>query len=243
MTSSRSLGDGASPARNAQPGLDAFRAFVSVAESAGFRRASRNTGVKQSVLSRRISSLEDTLGASLFERTREGVRLTYAGSRLLREVRPIFARLESAIRAVRSAGAVTEGCIRIGTVAAISGGFLGELFRCWRGTHGTVAIEIEAGLAQENIARVVVRQLDLAIVTGAPSSPEYETETLWSEDIFAALPSDHALAGRESVELEDLKSQRFLVMRYPPGPDVYDWIIRRLSNLGSSPLIDEQSVG
>lgn len=195
------------------------------------------------MLSRRISNLEDMLGASLFERTREGARLTYAGSRFLRDIRPIFTRLDSAIRAVRAAGLAAEGCIRIGTVAAISGGFLGELLRDWHAAHGEVAIEIQAGLAQENIGLVVARQLDLAIVTGAPSSPEYETETLWFEDVFAALPSEHALASREELELNEFQGQRFLVMRHPPGPDVYDWIIRRLSDLGSSPVVDEQSIG
>lgn len=38
--------------------------------------------MKQSVLSRRIGNLEDMLGASLFERTREGVRLTCAGEQI-----------------------------------------------------------------------------------------------------------------------------------------------------------------
>lgn len=199
--------------------------------------------MKQSVLSRRIGNLEDMLGASLLERTQAGVRLTHAGSRFLREIRPIFIRLDSAIRTVRAAGTASEGCIRIGTVAAISGGFLSQLLREWHAARGKVGIEIEAGLAQENIARVVNRQLDLAIVTGAPPSPEYETETLWFEDVFAALQSEHALAGRESIALEELQAQRFLVMRYPPGPDVYDWIIRRLSDLSSTPLVDEQSVG
>ena len=61
--------------REYTPNLEDLRAFVAVAEASGFRRASRDTGVKQSVLSRRVVSMEDALGASLFERNREGVRL------------------------------------------------------------------------------------------------------------------------------------------------------------------------
>lgn len=225
------------------PTLDTLRAFVAVAEAAGFRRASRIVGAKQSVLSRRVSDLEDMLGTSLFERTREGVQLTHAGSRFLREVRPVFTGLDSAIRIARSAGAAAEGCISIGTVASISSGFLYALLRGWRSAHGAVGIQFEAGLAQEHIGRVVARQLDLAIVAGSPSSPEYETDVLWSEAVFVALPGQHALSGRDSVELEELQKQCFLVTRQPPGPDVHDWILRRFSNLGSSPTIDEQSVG
>ncbi|MBC7769371.1 MAG: LysR family transcriptional regulator [Phycisphaerales bacterium] len=112
--------------------LDDLRACAVVADSAGFRRASRDSGSKQSVLSRRVRGLEGELGASLFERTRDGVRLTYAGLRFLREVRAIFSGLESAVRAVRAAGAAAEGCIRIGTVASLSGGFLCQLIGDWR---------------------------------------------------------------------------------------------------------------
>lgn len=225
------------------PDLDNLRAFLAVAEAGGFRRASRQSGIRQSVLSRRISSLEDLLGASLFERTREGVRLTYAGVNFLRDVRMIFAQLEAAVRRVRSAGSATEGCVRIGTVVSMSSGFLSELLRNWRIEHADVVIEIEAALPKENLAHIVTRQIDLAIVTGAPSSAHYESETLWMENVFAALPSDHPLAQGGVITLEELQSFRFLVMRYPPGPETYDWIIARLSGLGSSPLVEEQAVG
>ena len=223
--------------------LNDLRAFVAVAEAAGFRRASRIAGVKQSVLSRRISNLEDTLGASLFERSRDGVRLTNAGSRFLRDIRPVFARLDTAYRAVTAAGLAVEGCIRIGTIAPISGGFLGQLLQNWRRFHSDVAIEFQSGLGQEAVGQVIARQSDLAIVTGSPKSPEYDTETLWSESVFIALPMQHELAGQSSIALEDLRAQRFLIMRHPPGPDIYDWIVRRLPEIGFDPIFDEQAVG
>lgn len=228
---------------SSHPALDDLRAFVLVAEAAGFRRASRTVGVKQSVLSRRISNLEDALGASLFERTREGVRLTYAGSRFLREVRTIFTQLDSAVRSVRAAGTATLGCIRIGTVASISGGFMGRLLRDWRRAHPDVMVEFEAGFPQENLARVAHREIDVAIMTGTPSVADLESEALWMESVFAVLPGDHSLAHRTSVQLEELQGELFIVMRHPPGPEIYDWIIRRLSSLGSSPSIREQAVG
>ena len=218
-------------------------AFMVVAEATGFRRASRVNGSRQSVLSRRVRNLEDLLGASLFERTYDGVRLTYVGARFLREVRKIFEGLESAVRAVRAAGMAEEGCIRIGTVASVSGGFLAELLRHWRAVHPEVALEIEAALPRENVARIVARQLDVAIVTGLRSSPDYDSQMLWCEDIFAALVSQHPLAGDKPIDLEALATERFLVTRHAPGPEIHDWIISRLSGLGSRPIVEEQAVG
>lgn len=231
------------PRPSRQPDLEDLRAFVAVAEASGFRRASKASGLKQSVLSRRVRSLEDALGASLFERTRDGVKLTYAGSRFIRKVRMVFSEWNSAIRAVRSAGSVTEGCIKVGTVASIASGFLNHLFRDWRTAHEGVALEFEAALPQENVARVVARQIDVAVVTGTPSIDNIEIATLWREDVFAALPARHPLAGVSAIDLEQLHADRFLVTRHPPGPEIYDWIISRLSGLGVSPTVEEQSVG
>lgn len=220
-----------------------LRAFLDVADAAGFRRASRGNGSRQSALSRRVRALEERLGASLFERTRDGVRLTYAGSRFLREVRVILSRLESAIRTTQAAGAATEGCIRIGTVASISGGYLSQLLREWRAARPEVALEIESALPEENIARIIAKQIDVAIVTGSRFSPDYDSERFWCEDIFAALPDQHSLARYGRIQLSALASERFLVTRHPPGPEIHDWITTRLSDLGSRPLIQEQAVG
>ena len=220
-----------------------LRAFVVVASSAGFRRASRDTGSKQSVLSRRVRSLEEFLGASLFQRTRDGVELTHAGKRFLREVRIAFSAVESGVRVVRAAGAAAEGCIRVGTVGSVSGGFLGQLLGEWRVLHPDVALEIEAALPQENVARIIAKQLDVAIVTGSRSSTDYESQTLWFEDVYAAVAGQHPLARHERIDLPALTSERFLVTRDPPGPKIYDWIISRLSGLGSRPIVEEQAIG
>lgn len=179
----------------------------------------------------------------MFQRTRDGVELTYAGKSFLREVRTVLSGLESAVRVVRAAGTAAEGCIRIGTVASVSGGFLGQLLREWRVVHPDVTVEIEAALPQENIARISTKQLDVAIVTGSRSSPDYDSETLWFESVYAALAGQHLLAQSESIELSALNGERFLVTRHPPGPEIYDWIISRLSGLGARPIVEEQSVG
>ena len=40
-----------------------------------------------------------------------------------------------------------------------------------------------------------------------------------------------------------LGAERFLVSWQPPGPEIRDWMISRLSSMGSRPNIEEQAVG
>ena len=76
--------------------LQDLAVVMEVARAGSFRGAAHALGVEPSAVSRRIRTLEDRLGASLFERLRSGVRATDAGRQFHDEVRAILARLDSA---------------------------------------------------------------------------------------------------------------------------------------------------
>ena len=68
---------------------DDLRAFLAVARLGSLRRAADALGVTQPTISRRIRTLESDLGLPLFERDRDGHRLTAAGADLLPEARTV----------------------------------------------------------------------------------------------------------------------------------------------------------
>jgi DNA-binding transcriptional LysR family regulator len=222
--------------------LKDFNSFVAVAEAHGFRRAAQHLGIEQSALSRRISNLENQLGVSLFERSRGGVRLTVAGQRFLEDVRIVFSQLESALTTVRAAGYAGEGTLKIGVVASISSSFLNTLLRIYRREHPKVSMEIIEGEPRAHIADVVGRSLDVAFLTGIPQPQGCDAEQLWHEPILAALAASDPRAASGVLNLGDMAADQFVVSRVAPGPEVRDYIVRRLATLGFSPRIDHHRV-
>ena len=74
------------------------------AELGSFNRVATELGVRQSAVSRRIKSLEDDLGISLFKRDRNQIRITAPGRNFLEEAQRILESLDFAAECARAAG-------------------------------------------------------------------------------------------------------------------------------------------
>lgn len=89
------------------------RAFVAVAEARSFRRAALELGLTPSTLSHAVRAFEDRLGHRLLNRTTRAVTLTEAGARLLRDLAPALALLDSAVAAVGKPEDAPMGTVRL----------------------------------------------------------------------------------------------------------------------------------
>ncbi|MEZ5649857.1 MAG: LysR family transcriptional regulator [Burkholderiaceae bacterium] len=69
--------------------------FLRVAEFGSINRAASDLGLSQPALSRHIAALEHEMRASLFTRTRAGVRLTGAGMLLADRARPVLRQIDT----------------------------------------------------------------------------------------------------------------------------------------------------
>ena len=214
-----------------------------VAEHLSFRRAAGVLGVRQSAVSRRVRALEDSLGVSLFERHHAGVRLTAAGAQFLEQVKHALLQLDYALKTAGAAGRGANGQLNIGIFSSVASGFLRELLRAYLAHHPAVCIHISEGAASEHIARIRKGQLDVAFVRGVPTLSSCEVEALWTERMFLAIPQEHRLRNSDMIEWESLRDERFVVRQSEPGPQIHDYVIARLADLGYYPSVRRFDVG
>lgn len=211
--------------------------LFTAAESGSFREAARTLQVRQSSVSRGISRLEDQLGVSLFERSRGGVRLTDAGERFLADARTALDQLEIAQKMALAAGRAEIGIVRVGILTSLAGGFLRELMSCYAHHHPEVAIDIHDGGRDDHLAAIQQHRLDIAFLTGAGKVLRCEVAELWRERVYVALMKEHPLARRRKLDWPDLHGEHFIVTRIAPGPEVHDYITRRIADYSTYPKI------
>src|SRR5262245_16277599 len=82
--------------------FDVMAAFIAVCDTQSLTAAALRLGLSPSVMSPPIATLENRLGARLFQRTTRRLSLTDAGTRYLERARRILSDLDEAERAAQS---------------------------------------------------------------------------------------------------------------------------------------------
>ncbi len=207
-----------------------------------FRRAAQILDVRPSVVSRRIRALEDAIGVSVFQRRIQGADPTIAGRRVLSRAQLIVDEVNDLLRSAGRSGAGVEGVLCVGVVSSFAGGTARELLSAFLAVHREVDLQVVEGSPRDHISKVRALKMDVTFVVGTPPAPGCVVEPLWSEPILVALGSDHPLAVKDVIQWSQLASQRFIVSKTEPGPEIHDYVVRQLSALGIHPIIEARPV-
>lgn len=225
------------------PKLTSIIQAICVSEQLSFRRAAAVLGVRQSAVSRRVRNLEDELGVSLFERHSGGVRTTAAGGQFIKRARKALLELDYAVKSAGRAGRGAEGHLRVGIFASIASGFVHDLLATYSAEHPDVAIDVAECAPREQMARIKERRLDVAFITGIPTALGFDFELFWHERVFVVVPVAHPLAEEKDVLWSTLRDAQFIVSSDQPGPEIHDFIVKQLSELGHQPKVERYEVG
>lgn len=118
-------------------------AFLSVYETGGVSTAARRLGLSRSVISNRVSSLEETVGAKLFARSTKSMIPTDAGTMFYNRASILLQELEDAVNDVRPSDRSLRGTFRIAAPLSISLAFLREALVGFARKHSDLRLEIE----------------------------------------------------------------------------------------------------
>lgn len=219
-----------------------LRYALAAHEHRSFRKAAAALRLKQSSLSRRIRELEDELGVLLFTRHSSGVRLTTAGSDLMRIAQHITEEVRAMVALARAQRRGEAGSLNVGFYTSLSAGHLRVALLDFKARCPEVALSAFEGSHANLLARLQRGTLDIVIVSGEADVHAVQMFPLWAERIIIALPRTHRLAAQEIVYWTDLKDEHFLLSNRDLGPEFEDMLVAKLAAPGEHPAIVRHNV-
>jgi LysR family hydrogen peroxide-inducible transcriptional activator len=190
-----------------------LRYVCAIAETGSFSRAAERCQVAQPSLSQQISKLEDELGTRLFDRLARSVRLTDAGRTFLPHARTILQETELARSEVEGRRHDARGTVIVGVIPTIAPYYLPERLTAFMKKFPEATLRIVEETTPVLLESLSNLSVDIAILSLPIRPREFETTTLMTERLYAALPPDHPRANASSIALRDLRNERFVMLR------------------------------
>jgi DNA-binding transcriptional LysR family regulator len=197
-----------------------LESFVVLGEELHFTRAAERLFVSQPALSKQIRMLERQLGAPLFERDRQGVRLTPVGSALLPHARRVLAEWDVARDAVDRAVKDRRTTLVVGmSTSPGRGGLLPAIRSRFTAARPDATVRLRQMSWDDPTAGLADGGTDLAFVwLPLPEAQRYRSIVVAEEPRLVAMPETHPLAGRDAVGFAELLDEPFLALPESAGP-------------------------
>ena len=191
--------------------IETLRLFCDLAEARSFSLTAEKHRLSQSAVSQRIAALEKELGVRLLVRGRS-TETTGEGKLLLENAHRILALYDDCLRRLREIQQPVDGMLRISTVYSIGLHELPPYLKWFRDHYPNAEVRVEYHRSGQVYREVAEGRADLGFVAfpNCEEYPELICDTYWQDELVLILPPGHALGGRGSVRMADLRGLRFI---------------------------------
>ena len=194
--------------------IDAVRTFLKIVELGGFTQASRRLHRSQPAISRRLTLLEQELGAPLFDRIRSRATLTEAGRAFLPHAETALAALDDGRESVRSLQHGARGNVTLALVGTLADTQIVSSLRQFARRSPDVHLELRTASSAE-VSNLVRRgEAMLGLRYHANDRPDLVGHPAGEEEMLVVAEAGHRLAGRRVREAAQLAGERWI--GFPP---------------------------
>ncbi|RZJ04879.1 MAG: hydrogen peroxide-inducible genes activator [Brevundimonas sp.] len=194
------------------PTLRQLQYLKLLAEHASFSRAAEAAHVSQPALSAGVQELERILGAPVVERTRGQIQLTAVGAEAVKRAEDVLTRTEDLVEAARNAGQLLSGRFRLGVIPTVAPFLLPAKLPGLRIDYPKLRLFIREDLTPNLIKGLKAGQLDAAVIALPYASTGIDHARIGDDEILAAAPVGHALAGTGPIPSGSLKAEDLILL-------------------------------
>ncbi len=187
---------------------DDLRFFLEVVRTQRVGAAARRLGVEHTTVSRRIRTLEKSLGARLFDKSRaSGFVLTPEGQRLVIHAEHAESAMLSACEEIAGVGHALSGHVRLGATEGFGSFFITPQLARFQRRYPHITLDI---LPVPRSVSLSKHEADLAIMIERPARGPYVCARLCDYTLRLYATASYLANHRPIERLADLKTHRFI---------------------------------
>jgi len=216
-----------------------MKIFVSVCKENSITLAARKLYISQPAVSNAIKELEDYYDIPLFDRISKKLYLTEAGKKIYTyalHISSLFEELETTIK-----NSDTSGTLKIGASITIGTHFMPDFIKKSSLMHPDVQIFVTIDSSDIIEQMILDNKLDFALIEGVIHSENIISKDFIKDELIVICDLENPLLKKETVSVNDLSTQNFLMRERNSGTRELAESILLLHNISLTPLWESSS--
>ena len=184
--------------------LKRFRAFCHAARLGSITRAAEYIYSSQPAVSQQVRALEDELALALFDRRGPRIALTPAGAKLYEMAMPVVVGMDRLpdTFAEQFRGEIA-GDFQVAAGRATAAYVVPRYLKEFREQYPAIRVNVRTGTGRERLEWLRAYEVDIAFGAMDVVPPDLDFHLTFASRNYLITPEDHALAGREDVDIRE----------------------------------------
>lgn len=201
--------------------------LMTVVSAGGMRKAADQLHLSQPAVSKAVAELEDALGITLLDRSRQGVAITLAGRALIKRAAVMFDELQQGVRELEHLADPYAGEISLACAETINAGLVATAMERMTRQYPRVSFGVDSGDPPVLLSRFLLERVSDFVISrphGAVIDTDIRAEPLFREKLQVVVGRTSPWANRRKLVLAELAGE--------------PWILSRSEVTGDSPVVE-----
>lgn len=217
--------------------LHRLRCFMKVVEEGSITKAAAALQMTQPPLSILLRKFEEELDVTLFNRAGRNLELTPSGEFLYKQGKELLDIADNTERQLVEYHEGIRGTVKIGCITSANLFILPSVIKRIHDENPHIVTHVSEGNSSYILEGLRSLSIDIGIVRTSVRAEDIHTSTLLTEPLLVALPPTHPLCEKDTIEMGDLRNERFLLPTTSQGQGIADDVIEACQNSGFTPNI------
>ena len=192
--------------------LTELRYIVTLAREQHFGHAAEKCFVSQPTLSIAVKKLEEELGVPLFERSKNSVRVTPVGDKVVKQAQRVLEQADTIKDLAQEGKDQLKSPLRVGAIYTIGPYLFPHLIPEVQRLAPDMPLYIEENFTENLRHKIRNGDLDAVILALPFNEPDIVTRPLYDEVFEMLMPVNHPWSARKEINSEELPDTPLLLL-------------------------------